>query len=181
MFAFVIWLGLICILFTVPGAKAFEWQGSTVQGVPPQNVKQHPLFRVEWRADLPWSWYESRTAGKPSPGLVLGAGVWRGGDRNPGELFITPELRYEWAATEQDLQWFVEAGVGRHVLSRTDYAKGGAFSTAFQFGEQLGAGVRFGEKKTQDLMFLYKRGSNTDIKIPNYGADFFVLKYGFKM
>ncbi|AMC35683.1 acyloxyacyl hydrolase [Janthinobacterium sp. B9-8] len=171
---------LICILLAAADAKAFEWQVSAGQGIQPKHVEQHHLFRVAWRTDLPWSWYESKT-GKLSTGLAVGAGLWRGDSRNTGELFITPELRYEWTPEEEGLQWFVEAGLGGHLFSRTDYAKRGPFSTAFQFGEQLGAGVRFGERRSQDLTLLYQHHSNSDIKTPNYGADFFVLRYGFKM
>jgi lipid A 3-O-deacylase len=170
----------VCVLLDVSNASAFEWQVSAGQGIQPKHVEQHQLFRVAWRTDLPWSWYESKT-GKFSSGLTVGGGFWHGDSRNTGELFITPELRYEWTPAEEGLQWFVEVGMGGHVFSRTDYAKRGPFSTAFQFGEQLGAGVRFGEQGAQDLTLLYQHHSNGDIKTPNYGADFIVLRYGFKM
>ncbi|MGL4604574.1 MAG: acyloxyacyl hydrolase [Iodobacter sp.] len=170
----------IGILISAPAAQAYEWQISAGQGVQPKSVEQHQLFRVAWRSDLPWSWYESKT-GKLSSGIALGMGLWHGDEINTGELFVTPALRYEWAPADNGAQFFIEAGAGGHLFSRTDYAKRGAFSTAFQFGEQLGAGVRFGEKRDQDLTLLYQHHSNADIKTPNYGADFIVLRYGFKM
>ncbi|MEN9658431.1 MAG: hypothetical protein RL571_1896 [Pseudomonadota bacterium] len=170
----------LLIALASSAAEGLEWQVELGRGIQPSHVEQHHLFRVALHKALPWSWYESNT-GKLSSGFSIGGGLWRGDDRNTGEIFITPELRYEWTPLETGTQWFVEAGVGGHLFSRTDYAKRGPFSTAFQFGEQFGAGVRFGEQSAQDLTLMYQHHSNADIKTPNYGADFVVLRYGFKM
>lgn len=180
MLTFIFRFCSLCALLVAPSANAYEWQISAGQGVQPSHVEQHQLFRVAWRTDLPWAWYETK-AGKLSTGLNAGGGFWHGSDRMTGELFVTPEIRYEWAPLEEGVQLFVEAGVGVHLFSRTDYAKRGPFSTALQFGEQFGAGMRFGDQMTQDLTLFYQHHSNADIKTPNYGADFIVLRYGFKM
>jgi len=94
------------------------------------------------------------------------------------DIGLTPTVR--WQAN--DLRGFyLEAGVGLHFLSRTSLG-GRRFSTAFQFGDHLGFGYRFGAKGAYDLGYRFQHHSNADIKKPNAGMDFHQvrLQYWFR-
>jgi lipid A 3-O-deacylase len=94
------------------------------------------------------------------------------------DIGFTPTLR--WQAG--DLRGFyLEAGIGLHFLSHTSLG-GRRFSTAFQFGDHLGLGYRFGAKGAYDLSYRFQHHSNADIKKPNAGMDFHQvrLQYWFR-
>jgi hypothetical protein len=113
----------------------------------------------------------------------LSAGQWRadapaGQNDSLVDIGLTPTLR--WQAN--DLRGFyIEAGIGVHLLSRTSLG-GRRFSTAFQFGDHLGFGYRFGAKGAYDLGVRIQHHSNADIKKPNAGMDFSQvrLQYWFR-
>jgi lipid A 3-O-deacylase len=94
------------------------------------------------------------------------------------DIGFTPTLR--WQAN--DLRGvYLEAGIGLHFLSHTSLG-GRRFSTAFQFGDHLGLGYRFGAKGAYDLSYRFQHHSNADIKKPNAGMDFHQvrLQYWFR-
>lgn len=94
------------------------------------------------------------------------------------DIGFTPTLR--WQAN--DLRGFyLEGGIGLHFLSHTSLG-GRRFSTAFQFGDHLGLGYRFGTKGAYDLSYRFQHHSNADIKKPNAGMDFHQvrLQYWFR-
>ena len=103
----------------------------------------------------------------------LALGHWRR-DVQPGEngeiteIGLTPVLRLQ----QNDLKGpYFEAAIGYHLLSRTSLG-GKRFSTAFQFGDHLGFGYRFGAKKAFDLGYRFQHLSNADLKRPNNGINF---------
>ena len=103
----------------------------------------------------------------------LGLGYWHR-DARPGQnedivdIGLTPVLRVQ----QNDLQGFyAELGIGFHLLSKTSIGDK-RFSTAFQFGDHLGAGYRFGAKGEFDLGYRYQHLSNASIKRPNNGINF---------
>jgi hypothetical protein len=103
----------------------------------------------------------------------LGLGYWRR-DVQPGqngditEIGITPVFRLQ----QNDLLGaYAELAVGAHFLSHTSLGEK-RFSTAFQFGDHVGAGYRFGAKGAFDVSYRYQHLSNGSIKRPNNGINF---------
>ena len=70
---------------------------------------------------------------------------------------------------------YLEGGVGAHLFSSTKLGDK-RFGTAFQFGEHLGFGYRFGAHGAYDLSYRYQHLSNADIKRPNDGINFHQLR-----
>jgi len=70
---------------------------------------------------------------------------------------------------------FGEASLGAHLLSRTRI-ENRQLETAFQFGEQLAFGVRFGARKAFAVALRAEHVSNASIKLPNDGATFYGLE-----
>lgn len=102
----------------------------------------------------------------------LNAGQWeresRPGERSRlSEIGITPVFRIQ----ANDLRGFyLEGGIGVHLLSATALGNK-RFGTAFQFGDHLGLGYRFGARGAFDVGYRYQHLSNADIKRPNNGLD----------
>ena len=87
------------------------------------------------------------------------------------ELGFTPVFRIQQNRMSA-LSPYVEAGVGVHLLSATSISPQRQFGSSFQFGDHVGAGVRFGEKGRYDLGYRYQHLSNAGIKAPNQGINF---------
>jgi lipid A 3-O-deacylase len=66
---------------------------------------------------------------------------------------------------------YAEFAVGVHFLSRTQIGNK-RLSTAFQFGDLLGIGYRFGTRAAWDIGLRYQHLSNGGIKKPNDGINF---------
>lgn len=101
-------------------------------------------------------------------------GQWSKGNVAPGEndevteVGLTPVFRIQ----QNDRRGlYFEAGIGLHFLSRTSIGDK-RFSTAFQFGDHLGVGYRFGAKGAYDVSLRYQHISNGSIKSPNDGMNF---------
>ena len=75
---------------------------------------------------------------------------------------------------------YVEASIGANVLSHTRI-QDRRLSTAFQFGEYIGVGAVWGDKRQFDIGARYQHISNADIKKPNDGLSYasIVLQYRF--
>lgn len=113
----------------------------------------------------------------------VSAGSWNGQNRggkdyNTADIGFTPVFRlqqknFSWAAP------YVEAGIGVHMLSSTHITADREFSTAFQFGDHLGAGLRFGDKHRFDLGYRFQHLSNASIKDPNPGINFSQIRLAY--
>jgi hypothetical protein len=75
---------------------------------------------------------------------------------------------------------YIEGAIGFNLLTHT-WIENRRMSTAFQFGEFVGVGVSFGDKRQFDLGARYQHISNADIKRPNDGLSFpsIVFQYRF--
>lgn len=85
------------------------------------------------------------------------------------EVGLTPVLRFE--PKSGDVRPYVEAGIGGHVLSDTRIGPR-KFSTAWQFGSHIGAGIRCGQF---EFGYRFQHLSNGDIKTPNNGINFHMV------
>ena len=110
-------------------------------------------------------------------------GYWHRGGARPGEhdeLFdigLTPVFRVQPNGLAGP---YFEAGIGVHLLSHSSIGDR-RMSTAFQFGDHLGVGYRFGARGRYDLGYRFQHVSNASIKRPNPGINFHQirLQYNF--
>lgn len=133
------------------------------------------------RAELAWespSVWTHRFEGGSRLDLLgeLGVAYWHAnGSRSPGsvwQLSALPLLRWTWAD-----RYYVEAGIGATVFSRTRFADEG-ISTAFQFGDHIGVGMHLTDRSRISLR--YSHYSNAGIKRPNPGLDLIQLNYSYQ-
>ena len=87
------------------------------------------------------------------------------------DIGLTPVVR--WQADDRK-GWYLEGGIGVHVLSKLYDNDDKHLSTHFQFGDHLGAGYVLGNG--WDLGLKFQHFSNGGIKKPNSGVDFIVFK-----
>jgi hypothetical protein len=73
---------------------------------------------------------------------------------------------------------FLDLGIGGNVISRTSIGNR-TLSTGFQFGELIGAGYAFGERRQYEILARAEHVSNADIKRPNAGLTFFSVGLGY--
>jgi hypothetical protein len=136
------------------------------------------------RAGLQWSWERRwRTARSWTVGAYWDVQVGRwdgplrpGGRRqNVWDIGMTPVFRLERA--ERTRVWpYFEAAVGFHLLSDLRINSERRFSSHFQFGDHLGAGVRFGERHRYDMSLRLQHLSNAGLARPNPGINFLQLR-----
>ena len=106
--------------------------------------------------------------------IDLAAGYWDA-DKFPGakhdalfDLGLTPVMRLQGNGRVGP---YAELGLGAHVLSHSSIGLT-RMSTAFQFGNHVGLGYRFGPKTSYDLSYRFQHLSNAGIKRPNAGINF---------
>jgi lipid A 3-O-deacylase len=127
---------------------------------------------VQW-----WEWHSQRlrTQNWHVGGYMdFSVGYWHQGDTQPGEhsslvdYGLTPVLRVQ----RNELAGpYAEIGLGMHLLSHSSIG-GNRMSTAFQFGNHIGFGYRFGVNQSFDLSYRFQHLSNASIKRPNPGTNF---------
>jgi lipid A 3-O-deacylase len=123
----------------------------------------------------PWWSGSSATWGRLDLGAELGISYWHAQSGHPDsmwQLSATPMLR--WWPTDS---FYAEVGVGVTGLSRTHFA-GRDLSTAFQFGNHVGAGVLINDAHRIGLR--YSHFSNAGLKSPNPGLDLLQLTYTYQ-
>ena len=91
------------------------------------------------------------------------------------DIGFTPVFRIQ-QTTLSTVSPYVELGVGFHFLSATSISPQRQFGTSFQFGDHVGAGLRFGDKGRYDLGYRYQHLSNAGLKGPNQGINFHELR-----
>lgn len=134
------------------------------------------LLRISVQSDWSVDWVTAR-------GWRLG-GYWElalGGwdnDTSIGDFALTPVFRF--ARQTGELKPYVEAAIGFHVLSHHISADRN-FATNFQFGDHLGAGMRFGESGRYDLGVRVQHISNGGIAQPNPGINFVIVRFQYQM
>lgn len=120
--------------------------------------KGDPLFR-EWRLAGYWE---------------LSAGVWDNKDDSTADVGITPVFRIERRGV------YIEGAIGLHLV-QTHISANRTFSTAFQFGDHLGAGMHFGPGGRYDLGVRVQHVSNGGISKPNPGINFFIVRLQYSL
>lgn len=94
----------------------------------------------------------------------------RGAHQHIADVGITPVLRFQ---RDDARGWYVEGGIGAHLLSQRYDNRHKQLSTHFQFGDHLGVGYVF--HNGWDATVKVQHFSNGGIKRPNSGENFLVL------
>lgn len=102
------------------------------------------------------------------------AGVWDNHDESVADVSATPVFRLARAAA------YVEGAIGFHLVT-THISAHRTFSTAFQFGDHVGAGYRFGPARRYDLGVRVQHISNGGISHPNPGINFVTLRFQYDL
>jgi lipid A 3-O-deacylase len=134
-------------------------------------------------AGLVWDtdWHANYAIGAFSAYVEADIGQWRtsgrADDRTFTQLGVTPMLRFHPRAFGSG--WFVETGIGANAISPLYDNGDKRFSTAFNFGDRMGVGRRFGERNAHEITLRIEHFSNAGIKKPNPGENFVQLLYAF--
>ena len=132
------------------------------------------IWDIDWHANYP--------SGAFSAYVEADLGQWRtsgvADDRTFTQLGVTPMLRFHPRAMGSG--WFVEGGIGANTISPLYYNGDKRFSTAFNFGDRLGVGRRFGERDAHEITLRVEHFSNASIKSPNPGQNFVQVRYAWR-
>lgn len=131
-----------------------------------------------WRVGAQWNWQKKWfTGGAWHVGGYwdLQLGQWRGASHIT-DIGLTPTFRLEQSSGYGP---YLEGAIGFHYLSGKNITAAKQFSTNFQFGDHVGAGVRFGDKGQYDLGLRLQHLSNGGISHPNPGINFALLRFQY--
>lgn len=148
-------------------SRALTWESGIGDGVELWRVglqlAPRPVATVRsWKVTLAWEaqigQWRSRAGGAAS------RPVW--------DVGLTPLVRF---APPPGRRWtaFVEGAVGAHLISRNKVHRRLDMSSAYQFGDHVGIGVRVG---TIEVVFRHQHLSNASTVQPNHGANFNILR-----
>ncbi|PUA16438.1 acyloxyacyl hydrolase [Glaciimonas sp. PCH181] len=98
-----------------------------------------------------------------------------GQQKNLTDIGFTPVFRFQ---RDDKKGAYAEAGIGVHLMSHLYDNNSRRFSTAFEFGDHLGAGYVF--SNGLDLGLKLQHFSNGSIKEPNSGANFAVIRAAYR-
>lgn len=113
-----------------------------------------------------------------APELELGSFHYRGDDAGPRrteEVGAIAMFRVDYPMG--GLHPYGELGLGAALFNH-DQLGGKRISTAFQFSEHVGLGLRLGAHWT--VGWRYSHYSNADIRLPNAGIDLQQLVFGYR-
>ena len=131
---------------------------------------------------VPWSWQRDFAAGRVSGYWEASIGRWSSklddGQRSSAwvtQIGMTPVLRWQPRAWGE--RGFVELGVGANLLLPVYRSGDKRFSTAFNFGDHIAVGWRFGAQRQHEVALRLQHFSNAGIRQPNPGEDFVQLRW----
>jgi hypothetical protein len=136
---------------------------------------------LQWKWDSRWLEERAWTLGGY---WDLQVGRWSGPLR-PGrreqdvwDIGITPVFRLE-RGTRTRVWPFFEAAIGFHLLSDLRINSERSFSSHYQFGDHIAAGVRFGDANRYEMSLRLQHLSNGGITSPNPGINFLQLRLAY--
>jgi hypothetical protein len=130
------------------------------------------------RLGVQWKWEKSWSAGRKwwlGAYWDLQAGRWTGSGEPIWDFGITPVFRFE-RRDPGAFTPYVEAAIGFHLLSDLHVNSNRRFSTHFQYGDHIGAGMVFGSRYQHDLSLRLQHLSNGGISHPNPGINFLQVR-----
>ena len=170
-----------CLVLAVPSARAVDGISLEV-GTSDSSNTSVDMGRI----GVQWDWSKRWALGSNwhiGGYWDLALGYWSNDSRNRThdsitDLGFTPVFRLQ-QTNPGAVAPYLEAGVGFHLLSHTSVSPQRRFSTAFQFGDHLGLGLRFGPRHAFDLGYRYQHLSNAGIKRPNQGLNFHQVRFQY--
>jgi lipid A 3-O-deacylase len=168
---------LWAIALSFAAMPAFAVDSFFVQGGTGKHVQS-----VNIGATWDWQWRHDYSVGTLTGYTEVELGRWQttGRPSNDGftEVGVTPVFRLYPGGIGNG--WFIEAAVGASLISPVYHNDNKLFSTTFQFGDHLGAGVRFGAQQQHEVALRFEHFSNGAIKHPNPGENFVQLRYAHR-
>lgn len=148
------------------------------------NHDEVDVYRLGLQRSWKQRWY---TDGKwyLSGQWELLAGQWQSDPGNTGtdelqEVGARANTRlYRYPTGEARFQPYFELGLGIHLLSSSQI-EDKDLSTNYQFGSNVGAGVRFGRGHQFEIGWRFMHLSNADIEKPNPGINFNLVHLGYR-
>jgi lipid A 3-O-deacylase len=162
-------LFFLASLFVAPGAHAVDGLVLEAGRGDDQTYLVRIGFIDEWRKRERGG-HEWHLAGY----WEFTAGLWDNKDESTADLGATPVFRLQRKAI------YVEGAIGFHLVS-TRISAARVFSTAFQFGDHLGAGMRFGPGRRYDLGMRVQHLSNGGLRKPNPGINFLLVRLQYDL
>jgi lipid A 3-O-deacylase len=101
----------------------------------------------------------------------VSAAVWDNRDESTADLGLTPVFRFERS------RYYLEAAVGFHLV-QTHISAHRSFSTAFQFADHLGIGLRSGKYA---FGLRVQHISNGGVASPNPGINFVLARLQYDL
>ena len=165
--------------FLLAAALVFACPAWALDGVSAE-AGYHDDVRM-WRVGVQWEWDQRWFRGgswELGGYWDLSAGGWRSGADTVYDVGFTPVFRFE---TSDGGSRYLEAAIGFHQLSDLRISSGRLLSTNFQFGDHVGAGMRFGPRLRYDLGVRLQHLSNGGVRKPNPGIDFLQLRLQYHL
>jgi lipid A 3-O-deacylase len=113
--------------------------------------------------------------------LAFGAWYGRsvdGADETLLDVGLTPVFRLEKSKISNKVSTYLEAAVGFHLLSK-DHISNRRLGEAFQFGDHVGLGVRFGSRGRYDVSYRLQHLSNAGLARRNRGINFNQIRFSY--
>jgi lipid A 3-O-deacylase len=104
----------------------------------------------------------------------VSAAIWDNRDESVADLAATPVFRIERRSI------YLEGAIGFHLVT-SHISAHRTFSTAFQFGDHVGAGFRFGPGGRYDFGMRVQHISNGDLRKPNPGINFVLMHLQYEL
>ena len=164
-------------LAALSSAPAHALDGMSLELGTGDNVNMGRVA-VQWELAKPLLQFRNWQLGNH---FDLAVGYWKAKDATTTqhdelfELAFTPVLRIQGNGRVGP---YVELGLGMHLLTESSIADT-RMSTAFQFGNHIGLGYRFGQKGAFDVAYRFQHLSNASIKRPNAGINFQQVRLGY--
>lgn len=133
------------------------------------------------RVAAQWDWREERQVDarwRLNGYWEASAGAWESDDDSASDFAVTPVFRFERHGRERVP--YVEAAIGFHIVSK-HISLERQFSTNFQFGDHVAAGLRFGPRARYDAGVRFQHISNGGIRHPNPGINFLLLRFRYHL
>ncbi len=164
--------GVVLALPALP-ARSVDAVGLTVGSGPDADMVSAHLI---WDWDKKWL---TQGQWELTGYWQLDLSAWKGSGEPPerklNAIGITPIFRYQKKSLDGS-GFFLEAGIGVYEFSGTELHGDKRIGTAFEFGDHLGFGFRFGPQGRHDFGYRFQHYSNGGISRDNTGVNFHQLR-----
>ncbi len=157
------------------GQAAHAVDGSSIELGSGDDSTQMVRVTTRWNWDKQWRIGQNWNA---TGFWEASLGYWDGdgaGAKSLWDIGFTPVFRL----SPNGSNFFLEGAIGAHLLSETRINNGRVFGGSFNFGDHIGFGWAFGDKKRYELGYRFQHLSNAGLADPNDGINFHQVRFGF--